>query len=148
MDASLHSGEFMFTLGLVVRDDRGLFIMGKNMKIVGELSVMEAEATRVYEAIKWINSTGLHHVVIESDSQLVVHDLHAEDSYQLEVGHIIDECEEKLKERADLSVFHVKKQANKAAHLMVRVPCLLNRYNHFISPPELLLEMLPSEFPC
>ncbi|XP_074374619.1 uncharacterized protein LOC141715030 [Apium graveolens] len=146
VDASLHSGESMFALGLIVRHDRGQFIMGKNMKIAGELSVMEAEATRVYEVIKWINSTDLHHVVIESDSQLVVHALHAEDSYQLEVGHIIDECKEKLKEQTDLSVLHVEKQANKAAHLMTRVPYLLDSYNYFISPPELLLEMLPSNF--
>ena len=99
------------------------------------------------EAIKWINSTGVQHVVIETDSQLVVHALGAEDAYQLEVGHIIDECKEKLKDRADLLVLHVKKQANKDAHLMARVPCLLNSYNHFVSPPDLLLEMLSSEFP-
>ncbi|XP_074364063.1 uncharacterized protein LOC141704788 [Apium graveolens] len=126
VDASLHIGECMFTLGLVVRDDRGQFIRGNNMRLAGEVSVMEAEAT---------------------DSQLVVHALDTENVYQLEVGHIIDDCKEKLNERADLSVLHVKKQANKAAHLMARVPCLLNNYNYFISPPDLLFEMLTSEFP-
>lgn len=97
VDASLYSGEFMFSLGLVVRDSSGQFIMGKNMKFSGERSVMEAEAIGMYEAIKWILSTGLHHVVIESDSQLVVHALKSEDSYQVEVGHIIDECKERLR---------------------------------------------------
>ena len=86
-------------------------------------------------------------MVIECDSQLVVHAIRAEDSYHLEIGHIIDECKKNLKERTDLSITHVKKPANKAAHLMARVPCLLNSYNLFLSPPDLLLEMLPSEFP-
>ena len=50
-------GECMFSLGMVVRDVKGSFIMGKNLKIAGEVSVMEAEATRVLEAMKWLNST-------------------------------------------------------------------------------------------
>lgn len=146
VDASLYKGECCFTLGLVVRDDRGRFTMGKNMKFAGEVSVMEAEALGVCEAIKWVLSSGLLNVAIESDSQMVVHAIYAEEAYQSEVGHIIDECKEMLKERADLSVFHVKKRANKAAHLMARVPCLLNNYNLFISPLDLLLEKLSSEF--
>ncbi|KAL8149291.1 hypothetical protein AgCh_006337 [Apium graveolens] len=147
VDASLYSGEFMFSLGLVVRDANGHFIVGKNMRFAGERSVMEAETLGVYEAINWVLSTGLHHVVIETDSQLVVHALNSKDSYQVEVGHIIDECKERIKDRGDLSVHFVKKQANKATHLLARAPCLLNTYNHFIFPPDLLLEILSSDFP-
>lgn len=146
VDASLYKGEGMFRLGMVIRNDAGVFVMGKVMKVAGEVSVMEAEARGVLEAIQWINIIGVHNVIIESDSQLVVQALKSVESYQLEVGHILDECKMKFKNRADLSVVHVKKQANRAAHLMARVPCLLDSFNCFMSPPDMLVEMLPSEF--
>lgn len=116
------------------------------MNLAGEVSVMEAEATGMLEAIKWIETKDLCNVVIESDSQLVVHVVMNSVDYQLEIGYILDECREKLIKRSDLSVSHVKKLANKAAHFMARVPCLLNNYNCFTSPPELLLEMIPFGF--
>lgn len=145
VDASLFNGERCFTFGLVMRDEKGQFTMGKNMKFAGEVSVMEAEAVGVCEAIKWVLGSGLLNVTIESDSQMVVHAIHAGEAYQSEVCHIIDEYKEMLQERADLSVYHVKKRANKAANLMARVSCLLNSCNFFISPPDLLLKKLSSE---
>lgn len=147
VDASVVQGANMYTLGLVIQNDSGQFVMGKVLKIAGGVSVMEAEARGVLEAIKWIESMSLYRVAIESDSQMVVHALRSMESYQLEVGHVLDECLDRFRNRVDLSICHVKKQANKAAHFMARASCLLDSYNCFTSPPDLLLEMVPSEFP-
>ncbi|XP_063946052.1 uncharacterized protein LOC135151500 [Daucus carota subsp. sativus] len=146
VDAALHKGEGQFALGLILRNDAGVFVKGKNMKVAGEVSVMEAEARGVLEAIKWVEDSGIQCVIVESDSLLVVQALKSTETYQLEVGHILDEWKIKLKSRADLSVCHVKKQANRAAHLMAKVPCLLNCSNCFTSPPGLLVEILSAEF--
>ena len=87
------------------------------MKMAGTVSVLEAEARGVYEAIEWIEQNELHNVVIESDSQVMMHAVQSLEQYQLEIGYILDECSEKLNSRGDLSLTHVKKQANRAAHL-------------------------------
>lgn len=142
VDASLYMGEESFTLGMVVRNEKGQYINGKNLKLLGSVSVMEAEARGVQEALKWIEELGLQNVILECDSELVVSAIHKEVAYHLEVGHIVAYCRLKLENRTDISLCHVKKQANRAAHLMARVPCLLNCYNIFLSPPNLLLETL------
>lgn len=43
-----------FSIGMVVRDDRGKFLRGKCMKIEGRVSVFEAESVVVCEALSWI----------------------------------------------------------------------------------------------
>lgn len=58
-----------FSLGMVVRDDKGKFIKGKNMKIYGSAFVIETEARGVQEAIRWIEDIGIRNVTIECDSE-------------------------------------------------------------------------------
>lgn len=71
-DASVFGGEMSFTLGMVLHDDHGQFVRGKNMKIQGSVTVMEAEARGVHEALNWIEELNVQKVSIESDSELVV----------------------------------------------------------------------------
>lgn len=85
-------------------------------------------------------------MIIECDSELVVFAMQGKQSYLVEVMHIIEECMDKLKHREDVVLCHVKKQANKAAHVLAKIPCLLGCYNYFMSLPNVLLEMVPSEF--
>lgn len=146
VDASVTNGDISFALGMIVRDDTGRFVAGKNMRIGGKVSVLEAEARGVLEALKWMEVQGYQDVIFECDSELVVHALQEKAQYFSEVGHIFEDCKEKFRQRANFSICHVKKQANRAAHLMAKVPCLLDSFNCFLSPPNLLLEMLASEF--
>lgn len=74
---------------------------------------METEDGGMYEALKWLCSCGWQRVVIETDAQLVVQFLNFEENYQVEVGHIIDECKELMANRSKFSINHVKNQANK-----------------------------------
>lgn len=106
---------------------------------------MEAEARGVQEAITWIENLRLHGVSIESDAQLVVKAVNSHLEYYLEVGHTIESCKMKLKNRFDLSLCHVKKHINRDAHLLSRVECMVDWYNVFESPPNVLLETLLAE---
>lgn len=47
----------------------------------------------------------------------------------------------------DLYLHHVKKQTNRVAHILARVSYLVDCYNVFESPPDVLLETLYSEYP-
>lgn len=62
--------------------------------------------------------------------------------HYLEVGHIIESCKMKLKNRTDLSLCHVKKHINCVAHLLARGECPVDCYNVFESPSNVLLETL------
>lgn len=106
---------------------------------------MEAEAYGVLEAFKWQDEKGLHNVTIESDCLLVVDAIAKGSAYQLEVGDLLQACRENLKCRSDIQVCFVKKQANKAAHMLARYPCLLDSFIMFMSPPYMLLETLFSD---
>lgn len=44
VDAFLYIGEESFALGKVVRDEKGCFVKGKNMRLQGIVTVMDAEA--------------------------------------------------------------------------------------------------------
>ncbi|XP_017251076.1 uncharacterized protein LOC108221728 [Daucus carota subsp. sativus] len=145
VDASVFAGASAFNIGLIIRDDHGCFVQGKNMCFSGSVTVLEAEARGVQEAICWAEEMNMHYLVIETDSALVVEAMQSDITYYLEVGHILEFCKSKLQQRSDLSLCHVKKQANRAAHLMARVPCLLDSYNLFLSPPDLLVETLCSD---
>lgn len=81
-------------------------------------------------------------VTIESDALLVVNAIHKNVHNQLEVGNILADCRRALNASCNVQVVFVKKPANRAAHLMARVPCQLNGYNVFRSPPSSLLEAI------
>ena len=66
---------------------------------------------------------------------------HAHDN-ALEVGFVLDECRGAILSRPGLLVIFAKRQANKAAHLMARLPCLLDCQSVYTSPPSMLLETL------
>lgn len=44
---------------MVVRDEKGGFLCGKNMKLLGKVIVLEAEARCVQEAVIWVERVGI-----------------------------------------------------------------------------------------
>lgn len=142
VDASVVPGMPSFSLGLLIRDTRGTFIQAKTMRIAGSYSVMEAEVRGILEALVWLQELDLQNVDIEYDCLVAVNALRHGVEYVTEAGHILDECKAVLSNRLDLAVSFVKRQANKAAHLLAREPCVVDCFNIFQSPPFILLETL------
>lgn len=58
VDAYVFKGESSFFIGMVLLDDHGYYV-GKNMRFSGEVTVMEAEARGIQEAINWIDDLSL-----------------------------------------------------------------------------------------
>lgn len=144
VDASVKVGDSVFTVGMVIRNEHGHFVMGRNLKVAGQVEVIEAEAYGVLEALQWINEMQLQQVIIESDSSLVIQALQQQLKYYMEVGNIMEACLQLMQGRDDLVLCHVKKHANRVAHTLARIPCLVGCYNVFISPPQCVLELLLS----
>ncbi|XP_074376719.1 uncharacterized protein LOC141718237 [Apium graveolens] len=144
VDASITEGLSFFTVGMVIRNHAGQFVQGRNAKIAGDISVLEAEALGVLEVLSWLRTLPDMKVHVESDSLTVVNAILADMEYQVEVGHVIEACRSLLVELDNVSVRFVRRQANKVAHLMACIPCSLNCHNMFLSPPRSVLESIVS----
>lgn len=72
----------------------------------------------------------------------MVHALELGKEIHSEVGYTVEACQKILKSRENLRVSYVKRLANRAAHLMARVPCSLNNYNYYETPPHCVLETI------
>ncbi|XP_074369751.1 uncharacterized protein LOC141711245 [Apium graveolens] len=103
---------------------------------------MEAEAIAVHEALCWIQSLGLGNVAVECDALNVVSAVQKGTVYFSEVGSILDSCRHILRQRSDLKIQHVRRQANSVAHNIAKLPCLLGTVNSFTSPPSGVLEFV------
>ena len=136
-------GASLFSIGLVLQDHSGAFVSGKTMSKGMVTSVFEAEALAVLEGLNWLLTGNHDSVIIESDSLLIVQALQSPpDDTLLEVGFILDACPSILVSRPGYSISFVKRQANRAAHLVPKLPCFLNCPSVFTSPPSMLLETL------
>lgn len=72
-------------------------------------------------------------VTVESDSLLSVHVVNQRQHNLLEVGDLLQQCGDLLRCNCNLSLSHVKKQANKIAHSLARFPCELDGFIVFVS---------------
>lgn len=136
-DASFVPESATFKVGMVLRDHRGTFIMGRTSCAMSPSSVFEAEAIGVREALSWIKMLQLHHckIQLETDSLLVVQGVKSSGVNLLEVGEVLEQCRKLLSELSETSIHFVRNRANRVAHEFARMPCLVNCHLVFTSPP-------------
>ncbi|XP_074323648.1 uncharacterized protein LOC141660552 [Apium graveolens] len=146
VDASLVEGQNSFTIGMVLRNHHGHFLVGKTLKFVGSVSVMEAEMTRIFEALNWTQEVASGRgVIVESNSLLSVRAIQQEQENLLELGDLISQCRTLLRSNGRMSIRFGKKHANKVAHMFARIPCEINSFTVTQSPPVYMLETIMSE---
>lgn len=145
VDASLVAGQNSFAVGMVLRDSQGQFVAGKTRRFTGAVPVLEAELAGIWEAMLWSHEVSAGLVIIESDSLLSVKAINHGHDNVLESGDLVQQCQEMLRNHGRISVSHVKKQANKVAHNLARIPCEPNCFIVFSSPPSCLLETILSD---
>lgn len=142
--AVLHEAE-VASIGMVIRDHTGLFVEGRVKKLLNQESVFAAEAMGVCEAVDWAIEKQLQDITIETDSLLIVRALQTRSMNALEVGNILQKCIKSLEENPSFEVVFVQRRANKVAHEMAKLPCLVDCYNLFTSPPNSMLEIIMSD---
>ena len=145
VDASVFDGANHFSIGMVVRDHQGHFICGKTMKIAGSVSVLEAETVGILEALQWLEKIPGQVSVVESDSLMSVNAVNKQNQNRMELGNIVEQCRSIMGNNNGVSVVFVRKHANKVAHLLARLPCTLNSFVDYSSPPLNVLETLMSD---
>lgn len=58
---------------------------------------------------------------------------------------MIQQCRSLIESQGSISLDFVKKQANRVAHLLARLPCTQNSFIDLSSPPRFVLETLMSD---
>lgn len=121
---------------MVLRDHTGSFLAGRVLRREAAATVFEAEAIGVREALAWIKEqhSTRPSILLETDSMLVVHGIKKAMENLLEVGEVLYQCKMLLQELASTSIHFVRRQANRAAHELARLPCLANCHVDFMSP--------------
>ena len=72
VDALIHEGDSFFKVGMVLRNNHGVFVAGMQKCIAEKVTVLEAEVVGLQEALNWIHSLTADQVVVESDSLTLV----------------------------------------------------------------------------
>lgn len=106
VDASVRIGEGSFAVGMVVRDHMGSFVQARVARRAGEVPIIEAEARGILEALMWIKdlNLGLKKVMLESDSQLAVTAIVQGTEYNFEVGNVLNDCRELLRNNSNVTI--------------------------------------------
>lgn len=77
---------------------------------------------------------------IKTDSMLIVHGIKSSVENLLEVGEVTTQCKMLLEELTNTSIHYVRNQANRVAHEIARLPCLVNCQTELSSLPVCLAE--------
>ncbi|XP_074324401.1 uncharacterized protein LOC141661315 [Apium graveolens] len=146
VDASFIAGSESFTVGMVARDCKGLFIEGNSITLTCPTTVVEAECIGVREALSWVMTFQNKKIKVESDSLLTIRAIQGKRCNLMEIGHVIESCRSMLQHLPLVSINYVRKQANRVAHSLARITCSVNCFTVFSSPPNHLVETILNDF--
>jgi ribonuclease HI len=120
VDAGFHNDGRITSGGWCFRNDVGLFVRAGSFWLSGGLSVPEAEALTLLEAMKTACIMNLDKIIFECDSQLVVNAIHANHDGASAFSIIISSIKNLLLLNSNFEVKFVKRQANLVAHKLAR----------------------------
>ncbi|XP_058733181.1 uncharacterized protein LOC131604778 [Vicia villosa] len=107
--------------GWCVRDKSGNFVVAGVAWDIGTLSILEAEASAIKEAIESAIALHLENVIFESDARHVVQAIHSNHKGDSEFSLIIMYIRNLLHISSNFEVKFVKRQVNSVAHSLVKV---------------------------
>ncbi|XP_074324245.1 uncharacterized protein LOC141661162 [Apium graveolens] len=145
VDAAIKEGQNSFSVGLVLRDDKGQYIAGKTRHFSGSVQVVEPETISILEGMLWLEDLPTGPIIIECDSLLNVNAINKICLNFLELGHLVQHCKNIINSREGVLLVFARKHANKVAHLLAKYPCELKSFVINLSPPSCLLETLLSD---
>ena len=84
------------------------------------LSITVVEVIAAKKALQFAIDLGLSSIVLEGDSKITIDGQRREELSLEEYGHLLNEAKDIAKQFADDEFNHVLRQANKAAHNIIR----------------------------
>ncbi|KAK6121841.1 hypothetical protein DH2020_044454 [Rehmannia glutinosa] len=117
VDAALRFDRNTTGIGMIIRDDKGEFVVARTITYPGVFAPKEAEAIGVREALSWIKSLCFHQVVVESDAKYVVEGIYSTESGVSEYDNLIEECRALLQGEPNISMAFVRRSGNEVSCL-------------------------------
>ena len=105
----------------LARDNTGLLLEARSWFRHGIVDPTLAEVIGIREALSWIKTKDWATVILESDSLVCVQALRSGLTMDSYFGSFIQECRLLCLSLPHVSIFFVKRSANKAAHSLARV---------------------------
>jgi ribonuclease HI len=106
--------------GAVIRDHNGSVCTAKCMRIDGSRSPIVGEAFAVVAAMEFCKEQGMQDIILEGDSLQVVLEIKDEGPNLSTICHIVDDVKILLNSCRSWMVGHVRRDANWAAHGLVK----------------------------
>ena len=127
-DVALFSDSGLLGIGVVIRDGGSLPIATLCKRFHYVCNVADAEALAARETIQFALEVGLFKVEVEGDSLIICDALKDREPFFASYGNIIDDTLVLACGLQRVSISHVKREGNKAAHLLARHAVSLSCY--------------------
>ncbi|CAH9122326.1 unnamed protein product [Cuscuta epithymum] len=138
VDAAVRTG--YCGLGWCLRDEEGKFVAGAARKWQGNLSVLEAELIGIREALSWLLDFEWRAIEVESDASRAISEILKGSSIS-SYGLVAADIRDIANNFASISFSHVRRSANKAAHVMAKAACSLSDLQSWFTHPPFLSHM-------
>ncbi|XP_075645579.1 uncharacterized protein LOC142616661 [Castanea sativa] len=107
------------SIGVIIRDYRGVTVAALCRVLPGRFTVEETEALAIEAGILLAKELDLQQIIIESDSLSVVNSIWSKDSSG-GFSHIVNGILSSLDEFSSWQIWHLKRDFNKVAHELAR----------------------------
>ena len=108
------------SVGVIVRNGEGKVMASMVESFQLPLSITVVEVIAAKKALQFAIDLGLSSIVLEGDSKITIDGQRREELSLEEYGHLLNEAKDIAKQFADDEFNHVLRQANKAAHNIIR----------------------------
>ena len=112
--------------GAVIRSSEGNFLDAKCGSLIGNFEAREAETLGVREVLSWLKNTQFFPIIIETNCLQVFNALIDFKDYHNGFGLIISYCRALAYCLKEVTFSFVRRFANTASHVMVKVGCSLS----------------------
>uniref|UniRef100_A0A803NFH4 RNase H type-1 domain-containing protein n=1 Tax=Cannabis sativa TaxID=3483 RepID=A0A803NFH4_CANSA len=120
VDAALFSNTTQFEIGFVIRNAQGIFIERVTKLFNGSATPEFVKALGVKEALSWIKRNQPCQAILETDCLVFIQALRSSIEMISMFGQVVKDCKALLKELKNVSIFFIRRSANKVAHNFAR----------------------------
>ncbi|XP_060967364.1 uncharacterized protein LOC133035537 [Cannabis sativa] len=120
VDAAIFDRDSKHGFGCVVRDSSGEMLSVFAGVKLGKVSPELAEIIGIREVLSWLKDRGFTDAAVETDSLVCVEAIRHTASFNSGFGLVVEDCKILLKNLSHVSLFFVKRSANRAAHFVAR----------------------------
>ncbi|XP_060972158.1 uncharacterized protein LOC115717516 [Cannabis sativa] len=120
IDATTFDRDFKHGYGCVVRNTNGELVSVFSGFKHGNVSPELAEIMGIREALSWLNCHNYTRAAIETDNLVCVEAIWSAESFASGFDLVVEKCKNILKNLLNVSLFFVKRSANRAVHFIAR----------------------------